>query len=83
MAIPVRLDPALKAAINAETLRPGITRTERVKDSLKRRLGLKNPADLLRMVRSGTPMGNPNASEDASTRMKVKLKTRLRRQHSS
>jgi len=75
MAISVRLEPALEAAIDVEVRRLRITKTELVRDSLERRLGLKNPADLLREVRSGTPMGNPNASEAVSARMKAKLKT--------
>ena len=75
MAISVRLEPALEAAIDVEARRLGITKTELVGDSLERRLGLKNPADLLHMVRSGTPMGDPNALEDVSARMKAKLKT--------
>ena len=74
MAISVRLDPALEAAMDAEARRLGITKTALVKDSLERRLGLKNPAELLRTVRSGTPMGDPSASEQVSARMKAKLR---------
>ena len=74
MGISVRLEPALEAAVAAEAHRLGITKTELVKDSLERRLGLKNPAKLLREVRSGTPMGNPDASEDVSARMKAELR---------
>ena len=76
MAISVRLDPALEAAMEAEAeaRRLGITKTALVKDSLERRLGLKNPAELLRAVRSDTPMGNPRASEQVSARMKAKLR---------
>ncbi len=74
MAISVRLEPALEAAMDAEARRLGITKTELVKDSLERRLGLKNPAELLRAVRSETPMGNPDASEQVSVRMEAKLR---------
>lgn len=74
MAISVRLEPALEAAMDAEARRLGITKTELVKDSLERRLGLKNPAELLRAVRSETPMGNPHASEQVSVRMEAKLR---------
>jgi hypothetical protein len=41
-----------------ESRRLGITKSEFVKDSLERVLGNKNPADLLRKVRSGKAMGN-------------------------
>jgi hypothetical protein len=44
-----------------------------VKDALERVLGIKNPAKLLRAVRSGTPMGDPDASRDVSRKMKAKL----------
>ena len=74
MAISVRLEPALEAAVEAEARRLGITKTELVKDSLERRLGLKNPAELLRTVRSNTLMGDPDASEDVSAKMKAKLR---------
>ena len=74
MAISVRLEPALEAAMDAEARRLGITRTALVKDSIERRLGLKNPAELLRAVRSETPMGDPHASEQVSTRVKAKLR---------
>ena len=74
MAISVRLEPALEAAIDAEARRLGITKTALVKDSIERRLGMKNPAELLRAVRSGTPMGDPDASEQVASRMKAKLR---------
>jgi hypothetical protein len=74
MAISVLLDPTLEAAMEAEARRLGIPKTALVKDSLERRLGLKNPAELLHSVRSGTPMGNPHASEQVSAKMKARLR---------
>lgn len=73
MAISVRLDPVLEARVEAEARRLGITKSEFVKDALERVLGLKDPAALLKAVRSNTPMGDPNASEDVSTKMRMKL----------
>jgi predicted DNA-binding protein len=77
MAMSVRLDPALEARVAEESRRLGITKSEFVKDSLERVLGLKNPADLLRKVRSGKAMGNPRASLNVSARMKAKLRAKL------
>jgi hypothetical protein len=77
MAMSVRLDPALEARVTEESRRLGITKSEFIKDSLERVLGIKNPANLLRTVRSGKPMGNPRASRDVSARMKSKLRAKL------
>jgi predicted DNA-binding protein len=77
MAMSVRLDPALEARVAEESRRLGITKSEFVKDSLERVLGIKNPADLLRTVRSGKAMGNPLASRNVSARMKAKLRAKL------
>jgi predicted DNA-binding protein len=74
MAISVRLDPALEARVEEEARRLGVTKSEVVKDALERVLGLKNPAELLRKVRSGTPMGLRGASENVSARMRRKLR---------
>lgn len=74
MAISVRLDAALEARVDQEAHRLGITRSEFVKDALERVLGLKSPAQLLNAVRSGKPMGVPDASENVSSRMKRKLR---------
>ena len=74
MAISVRLEPALEARVEAEARRLGTTKSQLVKEALERMLGIKNPAELLKSVRSGTPMGNPDASEDVSARMKAKLR---------
>jgi predicted DNA-binding protein len=77
MAMSVRLDPTLETRVEQESRRLGITKSEFVKDALERVLGLKNPADLLSAVRSGKPMGNPQASRNVSTRMKAKLRAKL------
>ena len=74
MAISVRLEPALETRVEAEARRLGTTKSQVVKEALERMLGIKNPAELLKSVRSGVPMGNPNASEEVSARMKAKLR---------
>jgi Arc/MetJ-type ribon-helix-helix transcriptional regulator len=76
MTLSVRLDPALEARIDQEARRLGISKSEFVKDALERVLGIKNPAKLLRAVRSGTPMGDPDASRDVSRKMKAKLRAK-------
>lgn len=76
MAISVRLDPVLEARLNQEVRRLGITKSEFVKDTLERVLGLKNPAALLKQVRSNTPMGDSNASENVSTEVKAKIRAK-------
>jgi len=76
MTLSVRLDPALEARIDQESRRLGVSKSEFVKDALERVLGLKNPAKLLRKVRSRTPMGKANASERVSEQMKRKLRAK-------
>lgn len=73
MALSVRLDPPLAARVEEEAKRLGISKSDLVKDALERRLGLKNPHDLLREVRSGTPMGKPFASEQTGAGLKARL----------
>jgi predicted transcriptional regulator len=65
MAMSVRLDPTLETRIAQESRRLGVTKSAFVKDALERVLGLKNPAGLLRTVRNGKAMGNPEASKRA------------------
>lgn len=77
MVMSVRLDPTLETRVEQESRRLGITKSEFVKDALERVLGLKNPADLLSVVRSGKPMGNTQASRNVSARMKPKLRAKL------
>ena len=79
MALSVRLDPVLAARVEEESKRLGISKSDLVKDALELRLGLKNPYDLLRQVRSGEPMGNPAASEAAGAGLKARL--RAKRSH--
>lgn len=74
MTLTVRLDVALETKVNQEAKRLGITKSEFVKDALERVLGLKDPATLLKTVRSRKPMGDPNASENVSMRVKAKLR---------
>lgn len=77
MAMSVRLDPTLETRVEQESRRLGVSKSEFVKDALERVLGLKNPADLLKAVRSGKAMGNPQASLNVSARMKAKLRAKL------
>lgn len=79
MALSVRLEPAIEARIEQEARRLGVSKSEFVKDALERALGLKNPAELLRQVRSDTPVGATDTSEDVSQ----KVRKKLREKHSS
>ena len=74
MALSVRLEPEIEARIEQEARRLGISKSEFVKDALERVLGLKNPAELLRQVRSGTPMGATDTSEHVSQKVRAKLR---------
>jgi predicted DNA-binding protein len=76
MALSVRLDPVLAARVEEESKRLGISKSDLVKDALELRLGLKNPYDLLRRIRSGEPMGNPAASERTGAGLKAKLRAK-------
>ena len=79
MALSVRLEPELEARLEQEARRLGISKSRFVKDALERVLGLKNPAELLRQVRSGTPLGATDSSEHVSRQVREKL----REKHSS
>ena len=74
MALSVRLDPSVEARIEQEARRLGISKSEFVKDALERVLGLKNPAELLKQVRSGTPIGATDTSERVSEKVRKKLR---------
>lgn len=74
MALSVRLEPALEARIEEEAHRLGISKSEFVKDAIERVLGLKNPAELLHQVRSNTPLGTSDASEQVSEKVRKKLR---------
>jgi predicted DNA-binding protein len=76
VALSVRLDPVLEARLEEETKRLGISKSDLVKDALELRLGLKNPYELLRRVRSGTPATNPVASEGTGAGLKAKLRAK-------
>jgi predicted DNA-binding protein len=76
MAMSLRLDAGLEERIAQEARRLRITKSEFVKDAIERALGLKNPAKLLKQVRSGNPMGDPYASEDVSAKVKAKLRAK-------
>ena len=76
MTLTVRLDPSLETKIDQEARRLRISKSEVVTDALQRVLGLKNPATLLAAVRSGKPMGNPQASTNVSAAMKAKLRAK-------
>jgi len=74
MALSVRLDPSIEARIEQEARRLGISKSEFVKDALERVLGLKNPAELLKQVRRGTPIGATDTSERVSEKVRKKLR---------
>ncbi len=74
MAMSVRLEPALEARVEQEARRLGISKSEFVKDALERVLGLKDPAELLKQVRSGTPIGAANTSARVSQKVRAKLR---------
>ena len=76
MPISVRLDPALEERLDQEVRRLGITKSEFVKDALERILEMKTPASLLQEVRSNTPMGYPDASENVSAKIMAKLRAK-------
>lgn len=73
MSLSIDLDPILETQLVQEARRLGMTEAEFVKDTLERVLGLKNPSDLLDQICSYTPMGDPNASENISAKIKAKL----------
>ena len=74
MALSVRLEPAMEARIEEEARRLGISKSEFVKDAIERVLGLKSPAELLHQVRSNTPLGSSDASEQVSGKIRKKLR---------
>jgi len=76
MTLTVRLDAALETKVDQEARRLGVTKSAFVKDALERVLGLKDPAALLKAVRSRRPMANPEASENVSARMRAKLRAK-------
>jgi len=73
MPLSVRLDPTVEARLEQEARRLGISKSEFVKDALERTLGMKNPAQLLKQVRTGTPNGDASLSESVKKNMLKKL----------
>jgi predicted DNA-binding protein len=76
MAVSVRLDPVLEAKLTQQANLLGITKSAFIKDAIERVLGTKNPASLLREVRSGGKLGRSDASAKVSHLMKVKLRAK-------
>ena len=76
MAMSVRLAPDLEERIAQEARRLGVSKSEFIKDALERALGLRDPAKLLKLVRSGKPMGNPSASVNVAARVKAHLRAK-------
>ena len=74
MAVSVRLDPVIEARLTQQANLLGITKSDFIKDAIERVLGLKNPAALLREVRSGGKLGRRTASDNVSRLMKAKLR---------
>ncbi len=79
MTLTVRLAPELETRLEQEAQRLGISKSAFVKDVLERVLGLKNPAQLLQQVRSGTPVG----ASDLSTQVQPRVRAKLREKHSA
>jgi hypothetical protein len=76
MAVSVRLDPVLESLLERQAALLGVTKSEFIKDALERVLGLKDPAQLLREVRSGRPTGRRRASEGTSAAFRAKLRAK-------
>ena len=74
MAVSVRLDPVIEAKLTQQANLLGITKSDFIKDAIERVLGMKNPATLLREVRSGGKLGRRDASAKVSRLMKAKLR---------
>ena len=76
MAVSVRLDPLLEAKLAQQAALLGVTKSDFIKDALERVLGMKDPAVLLRQIRSAGKMGRPDASAAVSESMKAKLRAK-------
>ena len=74
MAVSVRLDPVLEAKLTQQAKLLGITKSDFIKDAIERVLGIRNPATLLREVRSGGTLGRRDASASVARLMKAKLR---------
>ena len=76
MAVSIRLDPVIEAKLTQQAKLLGITKSAFIKDAIERVLGLKNPATLLREVRSGRKVGRKDASAQVSRLMRSKLRAK-------
>jgi RHH-type rel operon transcriptional repressor/antitoxin RelB len=74
MTISVRLDPLLEDRPTRQASLLGISKSAFIKDALERALGMKDPATLLKQVRSRGKLGRDDASEDVSGQVKAKLR---------
>ena len=79
MALSVRLDPELESRVEQESRRLGVTKTAFVVDALERVLGLKNPYELLRLVRPAARSTAHKRSNSEATGQKLKDKLRAKR----
>ena len=76
MAVSVRLDPLMEAKLTQQAALLGVTKSDFIKDALKRVLGMKNPATLLEQVRGAGNMGRPDASANVAASMKARLRAK-------
>ena len=76
MAVSVRLDPVVDARLTQQAALLGVTKSDFIKDALERVLGMKDPATLLREVRSGKRLGRSDASTDVSRAVRTKLRAK-------
>ncbi len=76
MAVSVRLDPVIEAKLTQQANLLGVTKSDFIKDAIERVLGIKNPAALLREVRSGGKLGRKDASASVARLMKSKLRAK-------
>ena len=74
MSISVRLDPVTEAKLTQQANLLGITKSDFIKNAIERALGIRNPATLLRKVRSSGKLGRRDASANVSRLMKTKLR---------
>lgn len=74
MTLSVQIDPLLECRLEEEARRLGITPSDFVRELLEKTLGRESPADIYRRVCSFSPMGDPNASENVSEKIKAKLR---------
>lgn len=74
MAVSVRLDPVIEAKLTQQAKLLGMTKSDFIKDAIERVLGIKNPATLLREVRSRGKLGRRDASAKVSRLMKARLR---------